>query len=212
MRGAWVQLVLATAVLALVNVLAGYVPGRIDLTEERRFTLTPATERILERVAEPVYVNVLLEGEFPAGFARLRTATEEMLRDLSARNGLIDYGFTDPNAGALEVRNTVRKELAERGLKPVNFTVQTSAGRRDELLWPYAEVTIGADRQLVNLLENNVPGQSPDVAVNNSVSLLALALALESRDERVVPEPWTSTSSTLPMMSWRILWTCCWGI
>ena len=171
------QVVLATALLVIVNLLATYLPGRVDLTEERRFTLTPATERILGNVDEPVYVDVLLEGEFPAGFARLRTSVEEMLRDFSNVNGNIDYGFTDPSEGTLEQVNTVRKQLAEGGLKPINFQVQTADGRSERLLWPYAILSYANRRVTVNLLENNIPGQSPDVAVNNSVSLLEYKLA-----------------------------------
>ena len=176
-RADWLQVVVATAVLVVVNALASYVPGRVDLTEEKRFTLTPATERTLRELDEPVYVEVLLDGEFPAGFARLRTATEEMLRDLSGVNGELDYGFTDPGAGTLEEVNTVRKQLVERGLKPVNFAVQSAEGRSERLLWPYAIVNYAGRRQVVNLLENNVPGQRPDVAVNNSVSLLEYKFA-----------------------------------
>ncbi len=171
------QFALATALLVFVNLLATYLPGRLDLTEERRFTLTAATERILRSVDEPIYVDVLLEGEFPAGFARLRTSTEEMLRDFASVNGNVDYGFTDPSAGTPEEANTVRKQLAESGLKPVNFQVQSAEGRSERLLWPYAIVTYANERVAVNLLENNIPGQSPDVAVNNSVSLLEYKLA-----------------------------------
>ena len=176
-RNLTLQFVLATVLLVLVNLLAAYLPGRIDLTEEKRFTLTDATERILSELDEEVYVDVLLEGEFPAGFARLRTSVEEMLRDFASVNGNVEYGFTDPSEGSLEVVNTVRKQLAERGLKPINFQVQSADGRSERLLWPYAIVTYGGQRQAVNLLENNIPGQSPDVAVNNSVSLLEYKLA-----------------------------------
>ncbi len=175
--GKGVQLVLATALLVLINLIATYLPGRIDLTEEQRFTLTPATERILSQVEEPVYVDVLLEGEFPAGFARLRTSVEEMLRDFVGINGNIDYGFTDPSEGTLEQSNTARKQLAEAGLKPINFQVQSADGRSERLLWPYAVVRYAGQQITVNLLENNIPGQSPDIAVNNSVSLLEYKLA-----------------------------------
>ena len=65
-----IQWVIVTAVLIAVNLVAAYLPARIDLTEEKRFTMTAATENILAKVEDPVFVEVLLEGEFPAGFKR----------------------------------------------------------------------------------------------------------------------------------------------
>lgn len=171
------QWVIITALLIVVNMVAGYIGTRIDLTEEQRFTMTTATENILAKVEDPVYVEVLLEGDFPAGFKRLRDEVEEMLRDFSSINGEIEYGFTNPNVGSNEEVSQNRKSLSERGINPINFTVQETDGRSDRYLYPYAIVRYKNESALVNLLENNVPGQSPDVAVNNSVSLLEYKFA-----------------------------------
>lgn len=171
------QWLIITAILVAVNMVSSFVSARIDLTEEKRFTMTTATENILAKVEDPVFVEVLLEGEFPAGFRRLRDEVEEMLRDFSSINGEIEYGFTDPSEGSVDEVNANRKLLAERGVNPINFQVQDKGGRSDRLLYPYAIVTYKSRTALVNLLENNVPGQSPDVAVNNSVSLLEYKFA-----------------------------------
>jgi ABC-2 type transport system permease protein len=172
-----IQWVVITAVLIAVNLVAAYLPARIDLTEEKRFTMTAATEKILAKVDDPVFVEVLLEGEFPAGFKRLRDETEEMLRDFSNINGEIEYGFTDPNDGTIAEVNENRKVLSDKGIKPINFQVQEKGGRSDKLLYPYAIVSYKSRTALINLLENNIPGQSPDVAVNNSISLLEYKFA-----------------------------------
>jgi len=171
------QWIVITAILVAVNLVANYIPTRIDLTEEQRFTMTTATENILAKVEDPVFVEVLLEGEFPAGFQRLRNEVEEMLRDFSSINGQIEYGFTNPGEGTIQEVNENRKLLSERGVNPINFQVQDADGRSDRLLYPYAIVSYKNQTALVNLLENQVPGQNPDVAVNNSVSLLEYKFA-----------------------------------
>ena len=175
----WAQWAIATALLIVVNVIAAYLPGRVDLTEEGRYTLTRATEEIVERIGEPLYVEVLLEGEFPAGFRRLRDAVEEQLRDFADVNGRLEYAFTDPipdGTPALEANET-KKALADRGINPITFRVADVASNNTSLLYPYAVLTYRGQRAVVNLLENNIPGQSPDVALNNSVSLLEYKLA-----------------------------------
>ena len=174
---AYIQVLSATALLIVVNALAGYLPGRIDLTEEGRFTLTGATERVVGELQDPLYVEVLLEGEFPAGFRRLRASVEELLRDLERINGYVEYAFTDPNEGSIEEVNANRELLAERGINPINLEVRDADGGSTRLAYPYAILTYRNRTTVANLLENNQPGQSPEVALNNSVSLLEYKLA-----------------------------------
>ena len=165
------------ALLVVANLLVSYLPGRLDLTEEGRFTLTEATEEVVENIQDPLLVEVLLEGEFPAGFQRLRSSVEELLRDLSDINGRLEYTFTDPNDGDIAEVNKNRELLAKQGINPINFQVRDADGQSDRLLYPYAVVTYRDQTSLVNLLENNIPGQSPEVALNNSVSLLEYKIA-----------------------------------
>ena len=167
-----VQLLLVTVLLLVVNALADYLPGRIDLTEEKRYTLAASTARIVESVDDPVYIEVLLEGQFPAGFQRLRDAVEELLIDLGDINGEIEYAFSDPADGNVDEVNENRERLRRLGVTPVNFRVQAAEGSSERLLFPYALINYKNQRTVVNLLENDVPGQSPEVALNNSVSLL----------------------------------------
>ncbi len=178
MRGsAWIGWAVATALLLVLNLLTGYIPLRLDLTEERRFTVTEATERIVAEVEDPLFVEVLLEGDFPAGFRRLRAQVEGMLVDFGTRNPQIQYVFRDPSDGSIEQVNLARKQLAEQGIEPVNFQVQDVDGRSDRLLYPYAVLKYRNQTAVVNLLESNVPGVDPEIVLNNSVSLLEYKLA-----------------------------------
>ena len=172
-----VQVAVATALLVVVNALASYVSVRVDLTEDGRYTLTEATERVVGELRDPLYVEVLLEGEFPAGFRRLRASVEDLLRDLGDVNGYVEYAFTDPNDGDVAEVNANRELLAERGINPINLEVRDADGGSTRLAYPYAILTYRGRTTVVNLLENNQPGQSPEVALNNSVSLLEYKLA-----------------------------------
>jgi len=52
----------------VINIIFSFVNFKIDLTEEKRFTLTPSTVQMLNGLKDNIYVEVLLEGQFPAGF------------------------------------------------------------------------------------------------------------------------------------------------
>ena len=80
------QFGLFCGIVFFVNILANSFYGHLDLTEEKRFTLTRPTKEMLRGLKERVYVEVLLEGEFPAGFKRLQTATRELLDDFRSES------------------------------------------------------------------------------------------------------------------------------
>ena len=64
-----------------------FFPVRIDLTREQRFSLGPATRSLLKQLNEPVTVDILLTGEFPAVFKRLQQSTADLLAEMKAYAG-----------------------------------------------------------------------------------------------------------------------------
>jgi ABC-2 type transport system permease protein len=166
------QLFLVIGIILIVNVIGNFFYGQIDLTEEKRFTLSPVTERVVSDISDVVYINVLLEGKFPAGFKRLRNSTEELLKQFKKINPNIEYAFEDPAEGTVEEVNARRKELAEFGIMPVSLKVFESGERSEKLIFPVALLNFGKRTLIVNLLENEIAGASPEENLNSSVSLL----------------------------------------
>jgi len=172
------QPILAIAIFAFVMVIGNYIYGSFDMTEEKRFTLTEPTKKLLKNLDDVVYIDILLEGEFPAGFKRLQTATKELLDDFRSVNGLVEYEFSSPNdAGTTEEINQARQNLAEVGITPVNLRVKDVEESKELLIYPWAVINYKGRTFPVNLLEQEIPGLSPEIVLNNSVSLLEYKLA-----------------------------------
>lgn len=167
-----IQLILLTAGLLLFNAAISSLYWIVDLTEEKRFTLTSETIDLLNEIEEVVYVEVLLEGSFPAGFKKLQRATKELLQSFNGVNRLIEYNFKDPNLGNLEEANNTRKSLAEEGILPTNLIVKDREGRSEQLTYPFAKIYYKGRVSVVNLLDNKIPGMPQEVVLNNSASLL----------------------------------------
>ncbi|MEM8569014.1 MAG: Gldg family protein, partial [Bacteroidota bacterium] len=66
------QLLIGVTAVLLANILASNKFYRFDLTEEKRFSIKPATKELLKNLDDVVYVEVFLEGELNSGFKRLR--------------------------------------------------------------------------------------------------------------------------------------------
>ena len=177
------QLVLFAGILLFLNILANARIGgqplytALDMTEEKRYSLTPPTKELLRGLEDVVYIRILLDGEFPAGFKRLQGSTQDLLDDFRSVSGYIEYEFDNPNEGAVKDINDRRQALAEQGITPVNLRVKDIEGTAEKVIYPYAIVYYGNSSLPVNLLENEVPGVPPQVTINNSISLLEYKFA-----------------------------------
>ncbi|MBC7777883.1 MAG: gliding motility-associated ABC transporter substrate-binding protein GldG [Phycisphaerae bacterium] len=171
------QFGLFAGILLFTNILANSFYSHLDLTEEKRFTLTKPTKTLLRDLKDRVYVRVLLDGDFPAGFKRLQTATKEMLDDFRSVSGYIDYQFENPSLGSVEEVNERRKTLAEDGIVPFNLRVAELGESSQQLIYPVAIFNYNGRQMVVKLLENNSPSLSPDEVINNSVTLLEYKFA-----------------------------------
>jgi ABC-2 type transport system permease protein len=183
------QFALFCGIVLFVNVLANTFHTYFDLTEEKRFTLTKPTRNLLKGLDERVYVQVLLEGEFPAGFKRLKTATREILDDFRGLSGYIEYQFEDPNTGTTSEINERREALANEGIAPTALSIAEEGERSQKLIYPVAIVHYANRRLPVKLLENESPTLSPDEVINNSVSLLEYKLANAIKKIRAPKKP-----------------------
>ncbi|MEL7021367.1 MAG: gliding motility-associated ABC transporter substrate-binding protein GldG [Bacteroidota bacterium] len=170
------NMLLFLGIAVFVNVLAYMFYGEIDLTEEKRFTLTQPTKELLNDLDDVIYVKVLFGGDFPAGIKRLQNEVREMLQDFRGESGYIEYEFINPYDGDTETVNGRVEELRKDGIVPVNLRIVDVDGTKEIFGYPYAIFNYGGRAFPVDFLENT-PGVSPDENINNSVRLLEYKFA-----------------------------------
>lgn len=171
------QLLAGIVVIVLVNLISEYVFTRIDLTSERRYSLSEATVEMLENLDDIVYFQVYLDGDFPAGFKRLRNATREMLDEFRAYSDNVEYEFINPSASEdPQERNNTYSLLVERGLSPTDLQVNTADGMSKQIIFPGAIVTYKGDEMPLELLRSQL-GIPPVEVLNNSIQSLEFNLA-----------------------------------
>lgn len=127
--------------LVLINWLASLYHTRIDFTNEKRFTLSAPTKKILKNLDEVVTVDVFLKGEFPSGFKKLANSSNEILNEFKEIAGSkLQYNFISPDE---EMPGTLIKwgdTLSALGLYPINLKSQLKGGEQQQLLYPVALV------------------------------------------------------------------------
>lgn len=166
-----VRIILVLGILIFMNIIASLFNASLDLSEDRRFSLTPASIHTIQNINDNIYIRVLLDGEFPAGFKRLRQGVNDLLFQYKKRNGFISFEFENPNEGTVEEINKRRENLSKDGLVPINLQVRSGTEKNEQLIYPYAIFNYGERKIAVSLLEN-VPELDQEENLNNSISQL----------------------------------------
>lgn len=171
-RNQLTSFVVVLVIIVVVNIIASFFYTRFDLTSEKRYTLSDTSKEILRNLDDYVYFRIYLEGEFPAGFKKLRKETKEMLDEFRAYSKFIDYDFINPSeSNDAAERNETYKILYQSGLNPTELSIQSKDGVQQIVIWPGALVTYKGKELPLDLLDTQV-GKSSQDALNNSAQNL----------------------------------------
>ena len=168
---------LLLGILVLVG-LAQTIRFRIDLTEEKRYSLHPSTLKLLEGIDRPLHVDILLTGEqLPGGMRRLQKSIEETVRTFNAYSAEnITVSYFDP----LEVTDSLKEEfiytLADYGIRPTNLFVNQATGQQEQLIFPGILVSDDTYETGALILKGE-RGMSAEQTLNASIENLEFELA-----------------------------------
>ena len=188
-RTSILQLVYGLIIIVLLNIVGSYLFTRFDLTAEKRYTLSPQTRDLLKNLDDVVFFQVYLDGDFPAGFKRLKRETREMLDQFRAYSNMIQYEFINPSASDNSAeRKAIYQRLAERGLNPTDLQVKTNEGSKQQVIFPGAMVSYKGNEIPIELLESQM-GVAPEQALNNSIQNLEFNISNTIRKLITVQKP-----------------------
>ncbi len=167
---------LVTVILAAVILSSLFF--RIDLTAEKRYTLSGYSKRVLKNLHDVVFIRVYLEGDLNIAFLKMQRSVREMLDEfrIYGKDNL-QYMFINPfESNDAQIRKDMFNELYEKGLKPVNIlSSDKEGGSSEKIIFPGAVITYRGVEVPVNLLQNN-PQLSAEENINNSLQLLEFEL------------------------------------
>ncbi len=181
-RNEIISLVVTLIIIVLVNIIGSFFYTRFDLTSEKRYTLSDTSKEILKNLDDYVYFRVYLEGEFPAGFKKLRKETKEMLDEFRAYSKFIDYEFINPSESNDQAeRQETYKILWQSGLNYYTETVQTNSGVQQIMIWPGIIMSYREQEMAIDILSGE-SGQSQETVLNNSAQDLEYKLISAIKD------------------------------
>jgi gliding-associated putative ABC transporter substrate-binding component GldG len=154
----WLQFIVIGLTVLLVSGLSSFFSVRLDLTEDKRYTLSGPSHEVLSRLKNDVYIQVYLDGEMPIAFKRLRRSVKELLDEFRIASGRkVDYEFINPSeAKDIKTRNNQYQSLDSKGLNRVNIRANDAeGGSSQKIIFPGMIVNYNGIEIPVNFLSNN---------------------------------------------------------
>lgn len=162
-------------ILVIANVIGNQLYERFDLTQDQRYTLSESALNIVKDVDTPIIVDVFLEGDFPSEYRRLRNETQQLLEEFNLYNSEIKFNFINPLEDE-KTKDANIQQLVQRGLEPLQMSVQESGKSSQALIFPWALASYKDQTVKIPLIKNQI-GATADETVTNSVQNLEYAFA-----------------------------------
>jgi ABC-2 type transport system permease protein len=176
-------IIVTASVLNLVRI-------RLDLTEDKRYTLSQPTLNVLKGIKEDLFIQVYLDGEMPIPLKRLKRSVREMLDEVRlASRWRIDYEFINPaESEDVKKREAQYTYLYNKGLNPIDvFAGDDEGGSMKKRIFPGMIINYNGIEVPVNFLKN-------DQSISSEQNILH---SIESLEYEMIQNISTITSDTI---------------
>ncbi|MBW8325024.1 MAG: gliding motility-associated ABC transporter substrate-binding protein GldG [Prolixibacteraceae bacterium] len=167
------KVVLMVVALVVAAIISGQLFFRLDLTAEKRYSITEVSKKVVKNLEKPVNITLYLDGELNTGFRKFQKSIIEKIADYNAYSSqLINLTIFDPyEITDAKRRDELFSELIAKGLQPANIRQNTDQGTTTRLVFPGALIAYDDRQTSVNLLKNN-QNLHAEVNLNNSIESL----------------------------------------
>jgi ABC-2 type transport system permease protein len=178
------NIVIVLFVVGLLNLLAYLFVIRVDMTDDKHYSLSEASIELLRKTEASIDITLFLQGDLNAGFERLQRATKETIEEMSVHSD-IHFSIED-------LQSSYSKEEAERmGMRPIVIHEREQDGKTAQTtIYPYALIQYKGKKAVVALLKNT-RGLSGEENLNASIEQMefafmeALSLLLQKETPRI---------------------------
>ncbi len=164
-------IIVATTVIS--SILISYRIFRIDLTSEKRYSLSEISKKTIKEFKEPINIEIYLTGNLPAGMNDFRKSIIEKIEDFNSYSPsrIFYHEFDVYDIGNEKERDEIINNLIESGIQPINLEHKTTEGLSTRQIFPGAIIQSGNKAITLNLLRNN-PNLSGEENLGQSTELL----------------------------------------
>ena len=198
----WLAIIALFAAITYISTLFNY---KLDLTAEKRFSLSNSTKTLLKDIDTVINVKVFLTGELPSDYKKLSIATNDLLsefKDLSSNFIRVSFekpGEGLPDSSRLQLYDSLARlgvvferneEVSGEGNKSTQQIIIPSALVYYKNRQPFA-VDLRSSRKVFKNFNvvNDIPQEDKEATLNSAEALLEFkfANAIDKLTRKEVP-------------------------
>ena len=166
----WSFFAIITAAVILLNIISSFLYKRIDMTEDKRYSLSAGTISFLENpdnFQNRLSLKIYFDGKLPAELKHFRNAIEDKLKEFKQYAGdRIEYQFIDPNVGSENEQQALFESLygKGKGILPMDIVYMKDGSQSQMMVWPGAVIDYGGSTvNTIQFLPGTTPGKPYDL-------------------------------------------------
>lgn len=144
-----VSVLLVIGIVAVIFLLSRQYFFRLDLTEDKQFTMSKATRSILQNLEDPVVVKAYFSENLPTDFERVRIDFQNLLIEYNnISRGKVDYRFIDPGADP-----AIEQEAVQNGIQPLLINVREKDEASQKKAFMGAIVELDGQKEIIPFIQ-----------------------------------------------------------
>jgi len=145
-----VSILLLVGIILLLNILSKQFFFRLDMTQDKQYTLSKATKNILQSLEDPVMITAYFTDNLPPQLSKVRNDFSDMLVEYSTiSKGMVDYEFISPNGD-----EAAEQAAAQSGIQPVMINVREKDQMKQQKAFMGAVIKIGEQQDVIPFIQS----------------------------------------------------------
>ncbi|PXX31245.1 Gldg family protein [Arenibacter sp. ARW7G5Y1] len=162
-----ITILLIVGILVFANLVSEQYFFRLDLTEDNQYTLSEATEKIMESLEDPITVKAYFSENLPPHIAKTKNDFEEYLIEYARHSDdNLVYTFINPNES-----EDLEREAMEAGINPVMINVREKDQMKQQKAFLGAVFQLQDRKEIIPFMQ---PGAPMEYLLSSSIKKLAV--------------------------------------
>ena len=142
---------------------------QIDLTQDQRYSLAESTINKLNKLEQPLRIDVFLEGELPGPYVSFRNEVDAVIAQFKNQSNQIIVNYNNPfDFGTTE---QIIQEMHEYGMSPETVIENKDGKRNESIVFPWIIVNSGERSERISLIQNQL-GDTQKIKLTRSLQQL----------------------------------------
>lgn len=161
-------ILIVVLIVVVINILSENYNFRIDLTEDKEYTLSKATRNILKNLDMPVTVTAYFSEDLPPNIGNISGNLKDMLIEYNNRSeGMVVYKFINPNEN-----EESEQEAVKAGIQPLMINVRDKDQIKQQKAYLGAVVSMGDEKEIIPFLQ---PGSAMEYSLSTAIKKLSVS-------------------------------------